>query len=464
MNDRRCFETLDRTLRDLLSLPDLIFGGKTVVLGGDFRQTLPVKKGARKQEPIIAFVAESYLWWHFKICLLTINIRLLRSELNAEQQQQAEVFAKWLLDIDNDETGKPDNEDDQDSCWISIPPEYCVSSEDVGMSELIIFIYDQTILKTPTVEAFQEKAIVCPKKDTADAVNAKILSLIEGQGKTYLSKDEAMPMGKETTYNQLSSRVPYRDENLKIRSVCDDYRHVGLVNRSATEVSDTIMVRDQFLKELDSLGVRHVPSKMAEFLREIQMRDKETVAKLQILVAEKELNARKKYEFIQNSRVSCRTEDKRIMTSMPKCRASCDVVGGWDWVQMMSLYCKSFAADERNFVGRLSDNNRSVCDDYRHVGLVNRSATEVSDTIMVRDQFLKELDSLGVRHVPSKMAEFLREIQMRDKETVAKLQILVAEKELNARKKYEFIQNSRVSCRTEDVGKTVFMFCVWYAC
>nr|GFC55870.1 hypothetical protein [Tanacetum cinerariifolium] len=81
-----------------------------------------------------------------------------------------------------------------------------------------------------------------------------------------------------------------------------------------------------------------------------------------------------------------------------------------------------------------------------------------------RDQFLKELDSLGVRHVPSKMAEFLREIQMRDKETVAKLQILVAEKELNARKKYEFIQNSRVSCRTEDVGKTVFMFCVWYAC
>ncbi|GJS83378.1 hypothetical protein Tco_0749919 [Tanacetum coccineum] len=40
--------------------------------------------------------------------------------------------------------------------------------------------------------------------------------------------------------------------------------------------------RDQFLEELDSLGVRHVPSKMAEFLREIQIGDKETMVKKQM--------------------------------------------------------------------------------------------------------------------------------------------------------------------------------------
>ncbi|GJW31530.1 DNA helicase [Tanacetum coccineum] len=36
MNDRRCFEALDRTLRDLMNEPETLFEGKTVVLGGDF--------------------------------------------------------------------------------------------------------------------------------------------------------------------------------------------------------------------------------------------------------------------------------------------------------------------------------------------------------------------------------------------------------------------------------------------
>nr|GFA23483.1 DNA helicase [Tanacetum cinerariifolium] len=48
MNDRRCFETLDRTLRYILDTPNKLFGGKPIMLGGDFRQTLPVKKSASR--------------------------------------------------------------------------------------------------------------------------------------------------------------------------------------------------------------------------------------------------------------------------------------------------------------------------------------------------------------------------------------------------------------------------------
>ena len=51
MSHRNCFEALDRSLRDILQLEDpqsveKPFGGKVVVVGGDFRQILPVvKKG-----------------------------------------------------------------------------------------------------------------------------------------------------------------------------------------------------------------------------------------------------------------------------------------------------------------------------------------------------------------------------------------------------------------------------------
>nr|GEX54274.1 DNA helicase [Tanacetum cinerariifolium] len=46
MNDHRCFEALDRSLRDINNKQFSLFGGKSVLLGGDFQQTLPVKKGA----------------------------------------------------------------------------------------------------------------------------------------------------------------------------------------------------------------------------------------------------------------------------------------------------------------------------------------------------------------------------------------------------------------------------------
>ncbi|GJX34791.1 DNA helicase [Tanacetum coccineum] len=152
---------------------------KIVVIGGDFCQTLLVKKGAEKEELIATSLTESYLWWHFKICTLKENMRLLRSDLINEERKHSEAFVKWILDVGN------------------------------GLPQLTDFIYDDATLKTQTARTLQEKAIACPKNNMEDIVNAKILLNIQGKSRTYLSSDEAIPKGRETSETDLLYLMKY---------------------------------------------------------------------------------------------------------------------------------------------------------------------------------------------------------------------------------------------------------------
>lgn len=77
MMNRFCLEAFDRTLRDLMTFKcasnnDKPFGGNVVVLGGDFRQILPVVRNV--QENIVqAAINSSELWKTCKVLKLTKN-------------------------------------------------------------------------------------------------------------------------------------------------------------------------------------------------------------------------------------------------------------------------------------------------------------------------------------------------------------------------------------------------------
>ncbi|GKA68774.1 DNA helicase [Tanacetum coccineum] len=136
-------------------------------------------------------------------------MRHLRSDLTTKKRQRSEAFAKCLLDVGNGEIGEPDEKDAHASSWITIPPGCLVTVDETGLSQLIDFIYDDMTLRTPTAKTLQEKAIICPKNETADIVNAKILPDIEGPSKTYLINDQAIPMGKETSETELLYLMEY---------------------------------------------------------------------------------------------------------------------------------------------------------------------------------------------------------------------------------------------------------------
>ena len=123
------------------------------------------------------------------------NMRLFRTDLSIQEKSLAHSFAAWLLDIGDGNIGEPDKESPKDTAWVEIPAAYCIEDDDQGLSKLIDFIYDQPTLQTLSAVTLQEKAIVCPKNETADTINSKVLSMVRGEITTYASYDVATPVG-----------------------------------------------------------------------------------------------------------------------------------------------------------------------------------------------------------------------------------------------------------------------------
>ena len=99
MMHRHCFEALDRSLRDVLENEDEIFGGIPVVLGGDFRQVLPVIPRAGRRRVVQSTLKCSYIWEHVDVLKLTENERAKRTTKTKADFERVAKFAKWLLTV-----------------------------------------------------------------------------------------------------------------------------------------------------------------------------------------------------------------------------------------------------------------------------------------------------------------------------------------------------------------------------
>ncbi|XP_012832537.1 PREDICTED: uncharacterized protein LOC105953423 [Erythranthe guttata] len=81
-----CFEALDKTMKSILD-SYMPFGGKVVVLGGDFRQILPVVLKASRQDIVHATINSSPLWRQCKVMKLNKNMRLESSSSSANADE-----------------------------------------------------------------------------------------------------------------------------------------------------------------------------------------------------------------------------------------------------------------------------------------------------------------------------------------------------------------------------------------
>ena len=74
---KHLFDYADRVLQDLTGNKGVPFGGKVVVLGGDWRQTLPIVPFGDRAETLAATLQQHYTWRQglFRTFSLTQNMR-----------------------------------------------------------------------------------------------------------------------------------------------------------------------------------------------------------------------------------------------------------------------------------------------------------------------------------------------------------------------------------------------------
>nr|GEY25326.1 DNA helicase [Tanacetum cinerariifolium] len=138
-DDTVCHAIKHNKLANLLIETDLIIW-KNNGVGRRLSANTASKKGATKEELIHVSIAESYIWLHFKIYKLKEDMRFMKSGLTNEERERYETFAKWLLDVGNGEIGQPDQQNDEDTSWITNPKQYYLTLGEQGLSELIDFI------------------------------------------------------------------------------------------------------------------------------------------------------------------------------------------------------------------------------------------------------------------------------------------------------------------------------------
>ncbi|XP_075515340.1 ATP-dependent DNA helicase PIF1-like [Primulina tabacum] len=175
MAKRSIIEKFNEMLQDIMD-SKLLFGGKLVVFGGDFRQTLPVILKSTKSDIIDASIVMSPLWNQLTKIKLQINMCALFDP----------HFSSWLLKIGNGiEATNKDNE-------IQIPSHINIPFTDdiTSLNTLINMVFPNITDSNVDISLFVKRAILTTRNDFVHEINDVLINLFPGEETTYYSCDE----------------------------------------------------------------------------------------------------------------------------------------------------------------------------------------------------------------------------------------------------------------------------------
>eukprot|EP00794_Sanderia_malayensis_P017148 gene17148-biopygen14755 len=207
---------MDTLLRDITQVKRP-FGGKFMLLGGDFRQVLPVISRAGREK----IVAESLKSMQIRDLWGIFEQHRLHRNMRAIQDATYQEFSEWLLRIGNHTEPHDENE------IITLPDRICVNSS----QQMIDSIYPHPTSGEPNLMlnplAMSERCCLTPKNENSHEINKLILQRLQTPTHTYFSADKVLTDDPEEAHSypmeflnaQTPSGMPLRKLELKVGAI-----------------------------------------------------------------------------------------------------------------------------------------------------------------------------------------------------------------------------------------------------
>jgi len=185
MSHKAAFEAVDRTIRDIKNNNKLM-GGITMVLAGDFRQTLPVIPKGTKTDEIKACLKSSSLWQKVTSLRLTTNMRVhIQHDLASGQ------FAQQLISLGEGKISTCPNDG-----LINLPFGNCVRT----LKDLEDMVFPSLIHNFSKMSWLAERAILAPKNESVNEINDHLLQQLPGAVQSYNSIDSMTDPNESVHY------------------------------------------------------------------------------------------------------------------------------------------------------------------------------------------------------------------------------------------------------------------------
>ena len=200
MNHRYLMEALDRTFKDIMG-NNYPFGGKIMVLAGDFRQLPTVIKHGSRAQTVAASLKNSYLWRHFRLFELQENMRVINC---GGEQAMAQRYDEWLIQL-----GDGNIPTINDEGYIELPSDM-VSCSTIDEANIVASVKKETEFvfgnlkekckEDNWAEFVSKRAILAPKNSDVNVMNSICIDQLPVEAIVLASADTTVELDDVNQY------------------------------------------------------------------------------------------------------------------------------------------------------------------------------------------------------------------------------------------------------------------------